>query len=113
LKHHRADVRKVDQYYDSLTRGERDNYVPLEYYYELVEFRKNISAFRPPKGINLKLGFEVNSAFPDYGPNFRSEKNLFVFTSKRKFRGVNAQPDEDLYFSYFYDGYWDEAKPFD
>ncbi len=112
LKHHRADVRQVEQYYDSLTAGDADLYVPLEYYYELVEYRKNISAFRPPKGVYLKLGPEINSKFEDYGPNFRSEKDLFVFTSKRKFRGVSATPDEDLYYSYYYDGYWDEAKPF-
>ncbi len=43
LKHHRTDIKRIQLYYDSLEQKEKDYYVPLEYYYELVEYRKNYS----------------------------------------------------------------------
>ena len=44
LKHHREDIdiEKVELYYDSLSKNKVDYYVPLDYYYELVEYRKEV-----------------------------------------------------------------------
>ncbi|MDQ4139632.1 MAG: tetratricopeptide repeat protein, partial [Bacteroidota bacterium] len=38
LKHHRSDIRNIKQYYDSLEAKTKSFYVPLNYYYELVEY---------------------------------------------------------------------------
>ena len=112
LKHHRMDIKQVRQYYDSLTKDDQENYVALDYYYELLEFRKNVVLFRPPKGINIKLGFEVNSKYADYAPSLSEGDSVMIFSSVRKFRGVENLPDEDLYYSKKVDGWWEEAKPF-
>src|SRR5687768_14085665 len=40
LKHHRGkDLKQIRQHFDTLTTSEQQKYVPLEYYYELVEYR--------------------------------------------------------------------------
>lgn len=112
LKHHRADIRKVKLYYDSLEQKEKDYYVPLDYYYKLVEYRKNITKFLPPKGVNVNMGYEINSKAEDYGPAMVPDGNRLIFTSKRAFRGLNAVPNEDLYYTDFVDGAWEEAQSF-
>lgn len=112
LKHHRTDLRKIQKYYDSLEAPNRALYVPLEYYYELVEYRKSIATFKPPKGIYLNMGEEINSEFPDYGPALNSDQGTFIFTSKRNFRGINSIPDEDLFYAARDGKFWEQAKPF-
>src|SRR5690606_16876493 len=68
LKHHQQDIdgRQVRQEYDSLTKYQSDYYVPLKYYYELVEYRKEIDTLRPPQGVLLNMGIQVNSPKADY-----------------------------------------------
>lgn len=116
LKHHREDIdiTKVELQYDSLVANNKDYYVPLEYYYDLVEFRKEIDTLRPPRGIMLNMGKEVNSEFSDYAPSLNSSDNTLIFTSRRKVLnpGVNDKPNEDLYFSVNDDGYWRPAEQF-
>jgi outer membrane protein OmpA-like peptidoglycan-associated protein len=122
LKHHRGDIKKVKNYYDNINSGSKtEDYVPIDYYYKLVEYRKAIDTLRPPQGVLLEMGPEVNSKFPDYGPTLNPERNILIFTSKRKKLGLTTNPvnigqkkqvDEDLYFSYFEDGWWWDAKPF-
>ena len=58
LKHYRknTDIKKVRTEFDSLTIKERDNYVPLQQYYELVAYRKEIDTLRPPQGVLMKMG---------------------------------------------------------
>ncbi|WP_234462358.1 OmpA family protein [Adhaeribacter terrigena] len=112
LKHHRTDIKRVQLYYDSLEQKEKDYYVPLDYYYKLVEYRKNVTKFLPPKGVNVNMGYEINSKAEDYGPAVISENNQLIFTSKRGFRGLNAVPNEDLYYTKMVDGAWEEAQSF-
>jgi len=116
LKHHREDIdiTKVELQYDSLVANNKDYYVPLEYYYELVEFRKEIDTLRPPRGIMLNMGKEVNSESADYAPSLNNSDNTLIFTSRRKVLnpGLNDQPNEDLYFSVNDDGYWRPAEQF-
>src|SRR5690606_41176248 len=52
LKHHRqeSDLRKIELHYDSLTVNDKEYYVPLEYYYELISYREQVETLRPPRG---------------------------------------------------------------
>ncbi|GAB3235665.1 hypothetical protein GCM10027346_25580 [Hymenobacter seoulensis] len=111
LKHRRQDMKKVQLYYDSLEQKETDLYVPLKTYYEIVEYRKNIAAFRPPKGVYTTMGDAINSAVEDYGPTLNADADQLIFTSKRKMRGINSIIDEDLYTSRRENGLWTEAEP--
>ncbi|WP_240337048.1 OmpA family protein [Rufibacter psychrotolerans] len=111
LKHHRTDIRQVQQYYDSLEQKNKDLYVPLNYYYELVEYRKSVATFKPPRGIYTNMGDAINSKAEDYGPAVHSDEELFIYTSRRK--GVKGKgTDEDLYFSRFEGGFWQEGQSF-
>ncbi|OGX82402.1 hypothetical protein BEN48_05405 [Hymenobacter glacialis] len=111
LKHHRTDIRKVQLYYDSLERKNQDLYVPLKTYYDLVEYRKNISTFRPPKGVYTSMGDAINSKMPDYGPALGGNDSMMLFSSKRKRRGLTEVPDEDLYISRREGISWTDAEP--
>ena len=57
LKQHRddIDIEKVELYYDSLNKNKVDYYVPLDYYYELVEYRKAVDTLQPPRGVLLNM----------------------------------------------------------
>ncbi|MGI9542665.1 MAG: OmpA family protein [Cyclobacteriaceae bacterium] len=113
LKHHREgiDISKIELHYDSLIQDKTDYYVPLEYYYELVEFRKEVDTLQPPRGVLLNMGKSINSASADYGPTLHMDQNIMLLTSKRNERVVvdKRTQNEDLFFSYNYDGYWGEA----
>lgn len=111
LKHHRTDIKRVQLYYDSLERKDTDLYVPLKTYYELVEYRKNLNTFHPPKGVYTSMGDAVNSKAPDYGPALAGNDSVMLFSSKRKRRGVTAQVDEDLYMSHREGVSWADAVP--
>ena len=114
LKHHRKDIdiRSIELYYDSLTRNERDYYVPLDYYYELVEYRKDVDTLQPPKSVLLNMGEGVNSNLSDYGPTLNADDQVMIFTSKRNshHRGVDPVYDEDIFYSRMEDGYWSDAR---
>ena len=58
-------------------------YVPIEYYYELVDYRKEVDTLRPPRGVLLNMGTYVNSGSADYGPALNENSDLLIFTSKR------------------------------
>jgi len=115
LKHTRGDIReikKIELYYDSLSKYDNDYYVPIEYYYELVEYRKSIDTLHPPLGVLLNMGSEINSSAEDYGPTLSMDNDLLFFTSKRNQRKVDVNRtvyNEDLYYSRRVDGYWEPA----
>ncbi|QNH63215.1 OmpA family protein [Hymenobacter sediminicola] len=112
LKHHRQDVKKIQLYYDSLEQKTADLYVPLKVYYELVEYRKNIVAFRPPKGVLTTMGDAINSQAEDYGPTLNPDASMLLFSSKRKVRGgIKQVVDEDLYVSRKDGDLWTDAEP--
>ncbi|MBJ6117000.1 OmpA family protein [Pontibacter sp. BT310] len=112
LKHHRSDVRRVYSYYDSLEQNTKDYYVPLKHYYELVEYRKSVASFQPPKGVYLNMGNAINSPFEDYGPTINSEDEVLIFTSQRNTQGINGRANEDLFYSRQENGYWEAAQSF-
>lgn len=113
MKHHRADIKEIQQYYDSLGTGQESLYVPLKHYYELVEYRKSINTFQPPKGIYTNMGPAINSKNDDYAPVITPDQKQLIFSSKRVRRqDIQNTANEDLFYSTNTDGYWDEAKSF-
>ena len=118
LRHHHLgiDLREIEIYHDSLNRQEAAQYVPIEYYYEMVEHRKLIDTLRPPRGILLNMGPAINSRQADYAPTINITSNKLIFTSKRDELdlGVKQRPNEDLFISYRDEyGVWNPAKPID
>lgn len=114
LKHHRSsNIRKVYSYYDSLEQNTKDYYVPLDYYYELVEYRKSVSTLQPPKGIYLNMGKAINSDVADYGPTINFEDEVLIFTSKRNIQGLNGRTNEDLFYAKQTNGIWQQAQAFE
>lgn len=101
--------------YDSITKNIKDYYVPLKYYYELVDYRKEIDTLRPPKGVLLNIGEWVNSPKEDYGPTIGNIDTMLLFTSKRhlKINSTERGYDEDIFFTTKTEsGTWLEAESF-
>ncbi len=116
LKHHREDIdiRAIELYYDELAENDKDYYVPLQYYYELVDYRKEIDTLRPPRSVLLNMGKKVNSDLSDYAPTLGGNDDLMIFTSKRNShnRGLDPVHDEDLFFTTNEYDSWGEAIEF-
>ncbi len=116
LKHHREDIDgvKVQYEYDTLMRNEKDYYVPLEQYYQLVEFRREIDTLRPPHGVLINMGQTVNSPKADYAPTIGNVDTLLLFSSKRNAHTQSLERtfDEDLFFSIRQYGIWMDAQEF-
>jgi outer membrane protein OmpA-like peptidoglycan-associated protein len=115
LRHHHQGInlQEVELYYDSLNRQEAEQYVPIEYYYEMAEHRKLIDTLRPPRGVLLNMGETVNSPKADYGPSLNIENNVLIFTSKRNTSGLAFAPteNEDIFISRRDEFGWAPAKP--
>jgi outer membrane protein OmpA-like peptidoglycan-associated protein len=104
LRHHHDDINlnEIELYYDSLNRQETSRFVPIDYYYEMVEHRKLIDTLMPPKGVLLNMGSLVNSRGADYGPSLSKSNGALLFTSQREELGIqlDERKNEDLYISY-------------
>jgi outer membrane protein OmpA-like peptidoglycan-associated protein len=113
LKHTEDQIKFIAQYYDSITRLERDYYVPISYYYELVEYRKLIDTLYPPRGVLESMGDAVNSPYEDYGPSLSIDNNTLIFASKRNRiqRGMYEYVNEDIYISRKEGNSWSKAEP--
>jgi len=116
LKHDRKTVDEslVKSEFDSLTKDEKDLYVPLQQYYELVAYRKEIDTLRPPQGVLLNMGEAINSEKEDYGPTIGNVDNILLFTSKRNRHvdPLNRNYNEDLFFTLKGDSLWGFAEEF-
>ena len=117
LKHHRGKgFTQIKTHFDTLNLDDIDMFVPLEYYYNLVEYRKAIDTLKPPKSVFLNMGELVNDMkYPDYGPAMNFKSNILIFTKRKKEltdTKLSYRENEELYFSKNYDGFWDEAQPF-
>jgi len=112
--HNEIDGKLIRSEYDSISKNEKDNYVPLDYYYQLVEYRKEIDTLQPPHGILLNMGNWINSPKADYGPTIGNIDTLLLFTSKRNFhlQSIEKTFDEDIFFTTKFNGEWMEAEPF-
>ena len=115
LKHHPRDAEapKAQQLLLEVGEERKEDYVPLEYYYELVEFRKDIDTLRPPRAVYLNMGDGLNSPAGDYGPALSARNDVLLFTSKRHKRtqGLKEVDNEDLMVSYWQDEDWSLAEP--
>lgn len=117
LKHSRVaqDRLRVKDILDTLTRNQRDYFVPLDHYYELVQYRKEIDTLRPPHGVLVKMEEWVNSPKADYAPTIGNLDDILLFTSKRNTHLQNIQRtyDEDLFFTTRINETWLEAEAFE
>jgi len=115
LKHHRddIDINKVEIYYDSIKKEDKKQYVPLNYYYELVDYRAQVDTLRPPRASRLNMGKLINSKVSDYGPTLSLNDELLIFTSKRNevIKDFKVLQNEDLFYSQRYGEFWDASKP--
>jgi outer membrane protein OmpA-like peptidoglycan-associated protein len=115
LKHHRQglNINEVLAKHDSVEKDARKYFVPLEYYYELVNYRKDIDTLRPPHAVLVNMGDQINSPTEDYGPTIGMD-SVILFTSKRNVHNEGMQRiyDEDLFYSVRTGGAWTGAMPF-
>src|SRR6185436_2076877 len=98
----------------TLTKNEQDKYVPLEQYFQLVEYRKEIDTLRPPQGVLINMGPTVNSLKADYAPTIGNVDSLLLFSSKRNAhsQSLDRTYDEDLFYSIREWGVWMDAVEF-
>jgi outer membrane protein OmpA-like peptidoglycan-associated protein len=115
LKHHREDIdiNQVEIYYDSIKKEDKNQYVPLDYYYELVDYQSQVDTLRPPRASRLNMGKLINSKVSDYGPTLSLNDELLIFTSKRNeiVKDFKVLQNEDLFYSQRYGEFWDASKP--
>lgn len=115
LKHTRDDVEldRLEIYYDSISNIELQKYVPIDYYYELIDYRRNVDTLSPPRGWQINMGHFINSEYSDYGPALALDDKTLVFTSKRNIiqGGLENKQNEDIFFSTIEYDQWDYAKP--
>jgi len=116
LKNTEKDREYVYQFYDKLVFNEKDEYVPIEYYYELVDYRKQVDTLRPPRGVFLSMGEMVNSDYEDYGPLLNISNDVLLFTSKRNRKKIAGEDlyNEDVFWATRSDeNSWMKAEPFE
>ena len=115
LKHHRDDIdlEQLEIYYDSISKNELNKYVPIDYYYELIDYRRNIDTLRPPRGWKINMGHFINSEYSDYGPSLAMDDKTLIFTSKRNVipDGLDTRQNEDIFFSTSEFDQWGYAEP--
>jgi len=114
LKHHQQglDIKNIYASYQQLDPDKKENYVPLDFYYKLVDYRKDIDTLRPPQSILLNMGEDINSRKEDYGPTVGNTDDLILFTSKRNEKSDGSY-NEDLFFSLKVEGRWSMAESFE
>jgi outer membrane protein OmpA-like peptidoglycan-associated protein len=116
LKHHQQgiNIEELLKVYDSIETDKKQYYVPLDFYYKLVEYRKEIDTLRAPRAILVNMGAGINSPKEDYGPTIGNVDNLLLFTSKRNKSKDSYEPDydEDIFYSLRVDGQWHYAEEF-
>lgn len=115
LKHHRQqNVNQLKAEYDTLTKNQKDYYLPLDEYYKLVDLRKEIDTLRPPHGVLLKMADWVNSDKADYAPTIGNLDSMLLFTSKRNSNEhtIEKKTDEDIFYTTKLNGQWNDAYAF-
>lgn len=116
LKHHQQGINLQEIYerYDSIETDKKEYYVPLDYYYQLVNYRKEIDTLRPPQSVLVNMGDGINSTKEDYGPTIGNVDYVLLFTSKRNMHSAGGERtvDEDLFYSVKVDGAWGEAQEY-
>lgn len=106
--------------FDSLRAVTSSEWIPVERYYELIEFRQLIDPMTPSRKFLTSMGKMINSTAADYAPFMHPTDSLLIFTSRRDTTGLQLadvvdpwlQQNEDLYYSVkdFITGQWDLAR---
>ncbi|TAE04070.1 MAG: OmpA family protein [Bacteroidetes bacterium] len=103
LKHYRGDLQKALKRYDSLSKFDKDLYVDLAKYYDLVDLRKHIDTLKPPQSVFTSMGETLNSPYEEYGLTISGNDDELIYTSRRDINEsvVEGQSklNENLYFS--------------
>jgi outer membrane protein OmpA-like peptidoglycan-associated protein len=101
LKNIKEDADKVRKVYAKYDSDKKTDYVPIDYYYKLVEYRRQIDTIQPPRGVLLNMGDSINSVHADYGPALNHSDDLLLFTSKRNImRNMGDEyVNEDIFYS--------------
>ncbi len=86
LKHHQQgiDITKLYKKYDSIETDKKEYYVPLQHYYELVNYRKEIDTLRPPHSVLTPMGENINSAERRLWPRYWKCRLCFAFHLEKK-----------------------------
>jgi outer membrane protein OmpA-like peptidoglycan-associated protein len=113
VKHHQQgiDVKEIYKRYQMVETEKKENYVPLDFYYKLVDYRKEIDTLRPPHSILVNMGDGINSRKEDYGPTMGNVDYVLLFTSKRN-PHEERNYNEDLFYALKVDGQWIQAEAF-
>ncbi len=115
LNHYRSnlDIKTIELTYDSLNQKNAIDYVPIDYYYELVEYRQQVDTLRPPRGVLLNMGRWINSDYADYAPALNNDDSFLLFTTKRDVREdpLDRKHIENLYYSKGDGITWETAQP--
>lgn len=113
LKHSESNLELIARYYDSLDINDKDYYVPIKYYYELVDYRKQVDTLRPPEGVLINMGDSINSPYEDYGPSVSPDNQTLFFGTKRNRRMIRNQEyiNEDIYYASREGDGWSKAQP--
>ncbi len=111
LNHHLNNVKQLRNEFDTLTAMDKDYYVDLDYYYELIKLREKIDTLHVPRRINVNMGKALNSDAEDYGPCINLNSNMLIYTSKRNYEGARDKANEEIFYSIHEFGYWTDAKP--
>ena len=110
--HEEVDLLDVEFYRNLLSEGEIASYVPLSYYYYLVEYRRYIDNLQAPKGQYLNMGTLINSEQADYAPYLNSSGDVLFFTSRRNEpkNELAEFSNEDIFYTQRNNERWQEAK---
>jgi len=105
------DIATITKRYEGINGASTDNYVPLEFYYQLVEFRKQVDTLRPARGVPMSMGRVINSKDDDYAPSIATNDSTLLFTSKRNSRsdGFDKIINEDIFIA-TKEKYWTKAE---
>jgi outer membrane protein OmpA-like peptidoglycan-associated protein len=113
LKHHQQGINIKELYtrYNALETDKKENYVDLNFYYKLVDYRKEIDTLRPPHSVLIRMDDIINSGKEDYGPTMGNADHMLLFTSKRNEHEQRAY-NEDLFYTLKVDDAWTPAQEF-
>jgi outer membrane protein OmpA-like peptidoglycan-associated protein len=113
IKHHQqgVDIKNLLKKYDQVETDKKEYYVPLELYYNMVGYRKEIDTLRPPHSVLESMGDLINSSKEDYGPAIGNVDYVLLYTSKRNEHEDRAY-DEDIFYSIKVDGVWTQGEAF-
>ncbi len=102
LNNHPSKFAEKKQNYKKLRAPYFNEYVNLDFYYQIVKKRKEIDTLISEKKVLLKLPPHINTEYPEYAPYMHPRGDVLIFTRRKlDYENPNA-PDpfnnEDLYF---------------